>query len=234
MYDLPKRFTVITYISQQETPYPINKLRNIAISFVHTSHFGSLTWTCGLRVGYIPLVSPTAELYSTLINLPASYLKEDKNVCIVPSWEYIMEPNAQCNTFQNCIERIYTLLPGTKQELRRCVEDRFCFRFRESSNTHVVPPPLSHVQNYHTDDWFDLPSDTYVRELPACSTTSRSPMCSSSARPRCRASTSDLWTTERTRCSSSRISACWATSTTCSRRASPSMSRILGENGVSK
>lgn len=38
-YDLPKRFTVITYISQQETPYPINKLRNIAISFVHTSHF---------------------------------------------------------------------------------------------------------------------------------------------------------------------------------------------------
>ena len=39
MYDLPKRFTVITYISQQETPYPINKLRNIAISFVHTSHF---------------------------------------------------------------------------------------------------------------------------------------------------------------------------------------------------
>lgn len=97
-----------------------------------------------------------------MINLPASYLKEDKNVCIVPSWEYIMEPNAQCNTFQNCIERIYTLLPGTKQELRRCVEDRFCFRFRESSNTHVVPPPLSHVQNYHTDDWFDLPSDTYV------------------------------------------------------------------------
>ena len=101
-----------------------------------------------------------------MINLPASYLKEDKNVCIVPSWEYIMEPNAQCNTFQNCIERIYTLLPGTKQELRRCVEDRFCFCFRESSNTHVVPPPLSHVQNYHTDDWFDLPSDTYVRELP--------------------------------------------------------------------
>ncbi|KAK8823082.1 hypothetical protein WA538_002233 [Blastocystis sp. DL] len=99
---------------------------------------------------------PSTELYSTLINLPASYLKEDKNVCIVPSWEYIMEPNAQCNTFQNCIERIYTLLPGTKQELRRCVEDRFCFRFRESSNTH----------NYHTDDWFDLPSDTYVRELP--------------------------------------------------------------------
>lgn len=77
-----------------------------------------------------------------------------------------MEPNAQCNTFQNSIERIYTLLPGTKQELRRCVEDRFCFRFRESSNTHVSSPPRPHSQNYHTDDWFDLPSDTYVRELP--------------------------------------------------------------------
>lgn len=124
---------------------------------------------------------------------------------------------------------------GTKQELRRCVEDRFCFRFRESSNTHVSPSPsLSRPELPHRRLVRPCPPTPTCASSPACSTTSRSPMCSSSARPRCRASTSDLWTTERTRCSSSRISACWATSTTCSRRASPSMSRILGENGVSK
>ena len=65
----------------------------------------------------------------------------------------------------------------------------------------------------------------------ACSTTSKSPMCSSSARLRSLASTSGSWTTERTRYSSCRICACWATSTTCCRRVSPSMSRIRGGCG---
>ena len=105
----------------------------------------------------------------------------------------------------------------------------------ESPPTHTSSLPLSLTSRTTTPTTGSTcPPTPTCASSPACSTTSRSPTCSSSARPRCRASTRDLWTTERTKCSLSRISACWATSTTCSRRASPSMSRILGENGVSK
>lgn len=136
-YDLPSRFTIITYYSQQEKPYPINKLRNIAISFVHTSHFWVADMDMWSSSALCLRLSPLAELYQTLISLPSSYLKEPKNACIVPAWDFPLEPSDQCNTFESCIERIYKLLPRTKQDLRRCVEERFCFRFRESSNTHV-------------------------------------------------------------------------------------------------
>ena len=73
MYDLPKRFTVITYISQQETPYPINKLRNIAISFVHTSHF----WVADMDMW------PSSRLYPSRITYSGALFHLDQSACLL-------------------------------------------------------------------------------------------------------------------------------------------------------
>lgn len=37
--DVPKRLNIIAYFSDSAEPYPINKLRNIAIDHVQTTHF---------------------------------------------------------------------------------------------------------------------------------------------------------------------------------------------------
>ena len=37
--DAPKRLNIISYFSDVADPYPINKLRNIALDHVQTSHF---------------------------------------------------------------------------------------------------------------------------------------------------------------------------------------------------
>ena len=37
--DIPKRLNIIAYFSDSAEPYPINKLRNIAIDQVQTTHF---------------------------------------------------------------------------------------------------------------------------------------------------------------------------------------------------
>ena len=37
--EIPKRLNIIAYFSNTAEPYPINKLRNIALDHVQTSHF---------------------------------------------------------------------------------------------------------------------------------------------------------------------------------------------------
>lgn len=37
--DVPKRLNIIAYFSDSAEPYPINKLRNIAMDHVQTTHF---------------------------------------------------------------------------------------------------------------------------------------------------------------------------------------------------
>ena len=99
----------------------------------------------------------------------------------------------------------------------------------ESPPTHTSPLLLSLIPRTTTPTiGLISPPTPTCASFRACSTTFRSLMCSSSARPLCLASTSGSWTTERTRCNSCRIFACWDTSITCCRRVLPSMSRIRG------
>ena len=144
--DIPKRMNVIAYFGDSANPYPINMLRNIAMDHVTTSHF----WLADMDMW------PAYDLYNTLVSLPHSFLSRDDAVTIVPAFEYNLPKGTVCDSFTGCINNIKEDLPKVKADLQGCLSSGHCSRFREASKTH----------SYHFDEWYTLPSDTFVTPLP--------------------------------------------------------------------
>ena len=137
-----------------EKIYPLNRLRNLAIANVLTSHFVVFDmdmWPA--RRPFLPH-SPLGNAYQTLITLPKTYLANPYNVMIVPAFS--MPPNyfysRKCTTLQSCIELCFLLLlltssvlrdfPETKSEMVKCLRSLGCTIFRPLSLTHVLFLPL--------------------------------------------------------------------------------------------
>lgn len=93
-------------IQHNNSQYPINKLRNKAISYITTSHyyFSDMDNWPSRSPLFLPFYQ-LANLYDELLRLPRSALNDDKLIIIVPAYQIKMSP---CDTFQQCVA---TLIP---------------------------------------------------------------------------------------------------------------------------
>ena len=89
---LPSRLTVCHFITSKPSEYPFNRLRNIALKHVTTSHF----WVMDMDMW------PSDNAYKTLLSLDYRYLNDDYLAVIVPSFQY-MENMRECKGFKKCV-----------------------------------------------------------------------------------------------------------------------------------
>ena len=94
----PQSIQIIPYFSKIPTEYPYNKLRNLALKEVTTSHF----WVMDMDMW------PSSNLYTTLLNLKSRFLSDDKLAIIVPSFEY-KENMSDCTDLEECVKRYFSL-----------------------------------------------------------------------------------------------------------------------------
>ncbi|OAO15374.1 glycosyltransferase-like protein LARGE2-like protein [Blastocystis sp. ATCC 50177/Nand II] len=124
--------------------YPLNRLRNIAIANVQTTHF----------VVFDMDMWPAPHTYNTLLSLPSSYLDNPFFVTIIPAFSLspAMLKHYPCSSFEECILKSIPLMPTSKKTMNRCLKVNNCTIFR----------PLSKTHNYLPSNWESLPPTTPV------------------------------------------------------------------------
>lgn len=91
----PKSVHISRYITPTPLEYPYNRLRNIALRSITTSHF----WVMDMDMW------PSDNLYSTLLHLDSRFLNDEYLAIIVPSFEYESDMS-NCSDFEKCVERL--------------------------------------------------------------------------------------------------------------------------------
>ncbi|KAK8808485.1 hypothetical protein WA158_008386 [Blastocystis sp. Blastoise] len=138
----------LTSLVVQDTSkeYPINKLRNIAIKHVETSHF----WIADMDMW------PTKHTYEALCNLRSSFLKDDFMAIIIPSFSFSANSGyLNCGGFKGCIDTVVPHIPRNKKELINCISEENCQTFRPETETH----------DYMFSHWFTLAETTQLTFL---------------------------------------------------------------------
>lgn len=89
--------------------FPINRLRNIAITNVVTTHFVVLDMDMWPACRPLLGLSPVDDTYDTLVSLPSSYLQNDYFVTIIPAFSFYDSFLKQfpCDDFERCVERCF-------------------------------------------------------------------------------------------------------------------------------
>lgn len=89
---LSSSLTICRFIASNPAEYPYNRLRNIALRHVTTSHF----WVMDMDMW------PSRNAYETLLSLDAHYLQDEYLAVIVPAFEY-KKDMTECNSFEKCV-----------------------------------------------------------------------------------------------------------------------------------
>lgn len=87
------------------TVYPINRLRNIAIAEVTTSHFVLFDMDVWPSCDSSALSSCVADTYSILLHLPKRYYTNPYNVMIIPAFSLspAVQQTHKCKSFTDCV-----------------------------------------------------------------------------------------------------------------------------------
>ncbi|KAL3921302.1 MAG: hypothetical protein SGPRY_004951 [Prymnesium sp.] len=107
--------------------YPINKLRNVALRSVRTTHYVVLDvdlW-------------PSAQLHHAVLAQPRKVLRRTHLALVLPAFQLDIDTLVTTE-----LGRESAQLPSTKRELRGCVESGRCSTFysRSSPSTHSSTP----------------------------------------------------------------------------------------------
>ena len=96
----------ISYLVQEDPLfYPVNKLRNMAISQVQTTHFYLSDMDVWPSRPFCSFRSHLASTYRAIVNLPKSALEDNYLAIIVPAFQIY---KGKCTTFEECT-RMYAL-----------------------------------------------------------------------------------------------------------------------------
>ena len=139
---LPPRLTLLLYLIGDTSPakgqFPVNKLRNLGIRNIATTHFQILDMD----------LWPTVDTYETMMKLPAQ-LRTGKNAVIFPV--FFFDRNAvltRCDSFAQCsllwgsecsvTRRALEYCPFNKTELKACLLSKNCLSSKRGIRTHVA------------------------------------------------------------------------------------------------
>lgn len=110
--------------------YALNRLRNIAIESVTTSHlvvFDMDMW-------------PALDLYESLVGLPKEYLEYNRTATIIPAFSVKDSLVPPCSDFMSCVQGVVPFLPLNRSDILHCLQNRTCSYFRPKSKTHDYFP----------------------------------------------------------------------------------------------
>ena len=112
---LPSRVRIVLYIPQKDSEkigdYPVNKLRNIAIVNIITTHFLVMDMDMRPARMFTHVGFDLANLYEELHALPSSLRMTQKAAVIVPA--FFLEKRivlSRCKDIRSCAERCGSLL----------------------------------------------------------------------------------------------------------------------------
>ena len=138
--------------------YPLNRLRNIAIKRVQTTHFIVLdmdTW-------------PSLWTYDEIMKLPKDYLQNENFVTILPvfSFDPSYVDGNRLSSLEKSVETAISRIPSTKAKLVKDFEKGRFTIFRPHSLTHV--PPSAHCETVELSSrWLDAPKSGAASHLLA-------------------------------------------------------------------
>lgn len=129
------QMTIVPYVAdknEKEWNYPVNRLRNIGLDAVQTSH------VIVADVDFVPsqdldqtirVVLEERQRQRAATNLVAA---EDRDAIVVPAFERVEHcANQDCSQF---LKADGSYLPKTKDDLRGCVNDKHCTVFQAKNN----------------------------------------------------------------------------------------------------
>lgn len=136
---LPSRLTLLVYVvSDDSTIFPINRLRNIGIQSVYTTHYIVMDMD----------MWPIQSLFEEMQRLPSSVLSDPKSAIIVPLLFFRLDlilPN--CGSLDSCFDlyrmtscvdsRDLQLFPESLSDLYQCLNRSVCTFNRGKLKTHV-------------------------------------------------------------------------------------------------
>ena len=136
------------FFETNNTYYPINKLRNIAIKNINTTHFFVCDmdfWPSCIKYLCFPII---VGLYNQILELHHYILNDDWLAIIVPGFQY-KRNLPLCHSFQECVEmykqhtleynnRIIPTVPENKKDLKKCIIDNYCTTFANKTLYHVL------------------------------------------------------------------------------------------------
>ena len=169
-HHFPSRLTTLLFVTTQRSTFsnlfPINRLRNLAIYNLRTTHFLMLdmdvrvsrtVWMGGLWV---------VNTYDELMTLPSFVYKGDHNAVILPLFFHSVHNILQfCNTPETCAYlcqfchslscRTAAFQPETKAELIECIHSGVCSSSRGQDMDH----------NYVMPEWFVTSPSAHVSRI---------------------------------------------------------------------
>jgi len=116
---------------QPSDGFPINLLRNVAISYVRTSHF---------LLSDIDLW-PSLASYNEILIQKAQYLGDPYTAFVLPAFEYAQPIPRKDLDAKKVREQVANALPTTFNELRDCYHSKSaqqCRIFKSSTDTHLT------------------------------------------------------------------------------------------------
>lgn len=117
----------------------MNRLRNIAINNIETSHFlyNDIDFmVSGNGKGIKWLVD---QLYEKLMMIPESFMNQEKQAIIVPAFEYLPKMQVSQREFASVLRRYMPNVPKNKSSLAICLNlgSKECTIFRDKAHLHV-------------------------------------------------------------------------------------------------
>jgi hypothetical protein len=112
-----------------EWAYPVNRLRNMALDAVQTSHI------LVADIDFVPSVDLDTTIQSTIVEQQPLMDSAERDAMIVPAFERL--PPEPCSTENDCSTYLKTnssFIPQTLEELRACTTRKNCTVFQRSNN----------------------------------------------------------------------------------------------------
>lgn len=116
--------------------YPINKLRNIGLMYIQTSHF------MVMDIDFVPSFHLSSFLHSYLQQthhddeMPVLH-QSMKKALVIPAFQYGSKSELQespCSTTRECQDLLKKKQPKTISELKSCISDNNCIVFQSDNN----------------------------------------------------------------------------------------------------
>lgn len=155
-YPLPPSVSIVPYLHPPDKPYPVNRLRNLAIKNVNTSHFfyNDIDF---LPSGRVRRILSIENLYEELMKIPESFLGQPYSAIIIPAFEYLPKKKIPGNQLESEFKNYLPFVPTTKEMLNACLltTTKNCTIFRDKARLH----------EYLISEWF-RGEKMHLYELP--------------------------------------------------------------------
>ncbi|KAK8799678.1 hypothetical protein WA158_006226 [Blastocystis sp. Blastoise] len=143
-----RNLRLLSYTMISKETFTMNRLRNMAISAVTTSHF--------LAIDSIAI--PSSELYSQLLQVSPTVFRMKNRIIAIPS--FYLEHDAYSNqigktySFEDYIKQILPYIPKTKEELFKCVKEGNCHKPNSNDDSQNYIPQMWYSNN---EKWTIIP-----------------------------------------------------------------------------